>query len=88
MEPKLYRQHARYDNTKGEAILYVKMSKALYGMLKSALWFYKKLKKDLEAYWFLINPYDLCVANSMINGKQMTVTWHVDDLKVSHEDPA
>ena len=22
----------------------------------------------------------------MINGKQMTVAWHVDDLKVSHED--
>ena len=42
----------------------------------------------LKAYEFVINPYDSCVANSMINGKQMTVTWHVDDLKVSHEDPA
>jgi hypothetical protein len=88
VEPKLYRQHVRYDNEKGEAMLYVKMSKALYGMLKSALWFYKKLKVDLEHYGFIINPYDPCVANAMINGKQMTVTWHVDDLKVSHEDPA
>ena len=34
-----------------------------------------------------MNPYDACVANKDINGKQMTVTWHVDDLKVSHEDP-
>ena len=23
----------------------------------------------------------------MIDGKQLTVIWHVDDLKVSHEDP-
>ena len=28
-----------------------------------------------------------CVANATINGKQMTITWHVDDLKVSHVDP-
>ena len=57
-------------------------------MLKSALWFYKKLKVDLEPYGFMINSYDPCVANAMINGKQMTVTWYVDNLKVSHEDPA
>jgi len=86
IEPKLYRQHVWYDNVKGEALLYVKMSKALYGMLKSALWFYKKL--DLKHYGFVINPYDPCVANATINGKQMTVTCHVDDLKVSHKDPA
>ena len=24
----------------------------------------------------------------MVNGEQMTVTWHVDDLKVSHKDGA
>ena len=24
----------------------------------------------------------------MINGKQCTIIWHVDDLKISHEDPA
>ena len=34
-----------------------------------------------------MNPYDACVANKDINGKQMTVTWHVGGLKVSHEDP-
>ena len=57
-------------------------------MLKSALWFYKKLKVDLDHYGFVINPYDPCVANTMINGKQMTVAWHLDDLQVSHADPA
>jgi hypothetical protein len=36
---------------------------------------------------FTINPYDPCIANATINGNQMTITWHVDDLKVSHVDP-
>ena len=32
----------------------------------------------------VINPYDLCVANKMVNGKQMSVCWHVDDLSVTY----
>ena len=55
--------------------------------MKSALDFYNKLRKDLENVGFKINPYDPCVANKMVNGKQITVIWHVDDLKVSHVDP-
>ena len=34
-----------------------------------------------------MNPYYSCVFNSIKNGKQLTVTFHVDDLKVSHVDP-
>jgi hypothetical protein len=36
----------------------------------------------------VLNPYDPCVTNKMVNGKQMTVCWHVDNLKVSHMDLA
>ena len=50
------------------------------------LLFYHKLRKELEDFGFEINPYDPCVANKVVNGPQMTVTWHVDDLKVSHND--
>ena len=39
---------------------------------------------DLEAEEFTINPYEPCVANKLINGKQMTIMWHVDDLKILH----
>jgi hypothetical protein len=53
----------------------------------SAMLFYKKLTADLITYGFIVNPYDPCVANKVIQGKQMTVSWHVDDLKVSHMDP-
>ena len=55
-------------------------------MLKSALLFYKKLKKDLESEEFTINPYNPCVTNNMINGSQMMIIWDVDDLKISHQD--
>eukprot|EP00957_Ditylum_brightwellii_P097935 7458768-Ditylum_brightwellii.AAC.1 len=63
------------------------LKKALYGCLKSALLFYKRLVKDLIDQEFELNPYDPCVANKIVNGKQPTVTWHLDDLKVLHEDP-
>ena len=39
---------------------------------------------DLEAHGFEISPYDLCVANKKVGGKQLTITWNVDDLKISH----
>ena len=67
-------------------MLYVRLSKALYGLLQSALLFYKKLRVELEDYGIEVNPYDPCVANKVVNGSQMTVTWHMDDLKVSHKD--
>ena len=57
-------------------------------MLRTALLFYKRLRKDLENIGFKINPYDSCVANMMVNGTQCTVYWHVDDLKMPHVDEA
>jgi len=75
-------------NAHGKPILYVTLQKALYGMLKSALLFYRTLVADLMAEGFTLNPYDPCVANKLIDGKQMTVIWHVYDLIVSHVDPA
>ena len=62
----------------------MKIHKALYGLLHSALLFYRKLVGDLEAEGLTINPYEPCVANKIVNGKQMTIVWNVDDLKISH----
>ena len=58
----------------------------LYGSLKTALLFCENLIDPLQEWGFKINPYDWCVANKMINGKQCTIGWHVDDLKISHVD--
>jgi hypothetical protein len=45
--PNLYRKFITIDK-KGMAILYVKTQKALYGLLRSALLFYRKLVANLE----------------------------------------
>ncbi len=84
--PNLYRKYISVD-AKGSAILYIKMQKAVYRLLRSALLFYKKLVSNLESTGFKVNPYDPCVTNKTVNGTQMTVCSHVDDLKVSHVDP-
>jgi hypothetical protein len=72
----------------GSRVLYVELKKALYGTLKAALLFWKRLSNQLTSWGFKINQYDWCVANKIINGSQCTVIWHVDDLKISHVDPA
>jgi hypothetical protein len=71
----------------GKKLLYVELLKALYGCIKSALLWYRMLAKTLTKLGFKLNPYDPCVANKMINGKQCTFCWYVDDLKISHVDP-
>ena len=74
---------------KGERVMYMELLKALYGTLRAARLFWQKLSKQLIEEWgFTPNKYDDCVVNKTINGQQMTVVWHVDDLKVSHADAA
>ncbi len=34
---------------------------------------------------YKINPYDGCVVNKVIKGKQIMICFHVDDCKISHE---
>lgn len=70
--PNLYRKYIATDG-RGKPILYVKLQKALYGLLRSALLFYKRLVKDLESTGFTINSYGPCVVNKEVKGKQMTV---------------
>ena len=53
----------------------------------SSLLFYIHFRKDLQSIGFIVNPYDICVANRTINGHQQTVTWHVDDVNASHKSP-
>ena len=77
--------HDKVVNKRKEKIIYVHVKKAIYGMIQSSLMFYKKLRAYLESEGFKINPYDPCIANKMVNGKQMTIAWHVNDLKVSHK---
>jgi hypothetical protein len=74
-----------YEN--GGKVLYLQVVRALYGCIESALLWYNLYTETLEKMGFKINPYDRCVANKTINGKQCTIVWYVDDNKISHQDP-
>ena len=85
LEPSLYRKHI-WHNQKGKPMLYLQLKKALYGMLQVALLFRKLLSSTLQEWGFKIKEHDQFVANKIIKGKQCTIIWHVDDLKISHVD--
>ena len=74
--PQVYRKYVMVYR-KGMPILYVKSQKALYGLMRVSLLFYRKLRKELEAYGFKVNPYDPCMTNKMTDGgKQMMLVPH------------
>jgi hypothetical protein len=64
--------------------IYAKLTKAVYGTLLGAILFYQKLSKQLIEWGYEPNYYDRCTFNKMIDGKQTTIQFHVDDLKISH----
>ena len=47
-----------------------------------------KLSKISEEMGYQRNKYKWCVINKIIDNKQCTILYHVDDLKTSHVDPA
>jgi hypothetical protein len=50
----------------------------------ASLLYYGKLCETLKRHGFELNPYDPCAANCMVNKKQQTLCWLVDNLKLSH----
>ena len=81
--PNVYKDYVYY-NKKGVKQLLVQCQNAIYRMMVASLLYYWKFMKSLRSIRFEINPYDPCVANKMVDGKQMTITYHVDDCKLSH----
>ena len=84
IDPKAFDKFIHMEN--GKKVMYLKLRKALYGTLQAALLFWQTLSEKLLKWGFEVNPYDWCVANKMIDGKQSTALWHVDDIKISHMD--
>ena len=66
IDPKLYRKFVVLD--KGMKVLYVKLKKALYGLLRGSLLFYLKLATELKNNGFIIHTYEPCVANKLVKG--------------------
>ena len=75
-----YKGFIVYKNEK--KVIYIEIIRAIYGMIIASFLWYQKFQKDLQEYEFKFNPYDLCVANNMVNRKQQTVKFYVDSLIV------
>ena len=86
VNPSMYQKYVTFDK-KGHQLLYVELQRTVYGTLKESLLFYQKLVKQLTRDGFKLNPYGPCVVNKTIGEKQMTLCWHVDDMKISHVNP-
>ena len=82
-----YKEYISKDK-KGRPVLYLRLARALYGCVKSAMLWYKLFTGTLQKLGFKLNPYDSCVANANIAGSQCTIVWYVDDNKISHVDPS
>ena len=61
------------------------MLRAIYGCIESELLWYNIFSTILEGLVVEINPYDKCVANKVIEGTQCTISWYMDDNKLSHK---
>ena len=58
----------------GNKILYVRLKRALYGCIRSAMLWWKMLSEFLVKEGYELNPYDSCVANkTLLYGKQITI---------------
>ena len=71
-------------NKAGQKVLLVQCLNAVYGTMVAALLYYKKLVKSLMKQGYKINPYNGCVANKVVKGKQVIICFHIDDCKISY----
>ena len=74
-------------NERNQPVLYLRLAKALYGCVKSTMLWYRLFTSTLKRLGFVLNPYDLCVANADIDSSQCTIVWYVDNNKISHQNP-
>jgi len=79
---KIESSYLKYLNHDGSLV--VKLKKALYGCIQSALLWYRELSTFLISKGFIANPYDECVFNKDFAGVgQCTIFVYVDDLFVT-----
>ena len=52
---------------------------SLYGKMVAILIYYSKFTNIFTIIGFEIKPYDLCIANNVIDGSQTTIFFYVDE---------
>ena len=81
--PEVYGSFVTTDK-KGMKVLLVECLNAIYGTMIAGLLYYRKFSDSLTEQGYVANPYDPCVWNKVIKGKQFTICFHVGDFKISH----
>ena len=72
VDPTINRNYVTTSKTRNP-MLYMQLYKCVYGLLRSALLFYWKLKGKLEDYGFKLNLCKVCTANIDTPGGQVIV---------------
>ena len=70
-----------------QKVLYIHVLRAIYGCVESTLHWYTLYIDTLQKKGYVINPYAFCVSSKIIEGKQYTIVWFVDDNKAYHVKP-
>ena len=79
-----YGPHVTIDK-RGNKHLIVQCENTIYGIITASLLYYKKFSKNSIRKRFIFNPCDLCVANKIMQGKQMIICFYIDDYKISYK---
>ena len=67
-----YKQHVTLNH--GRKTFYIHILKVIYGIINSDLLWYELYLSALKDMWFQLNPYDMCVANKDIEGRQCNIS--------------
>ncbi len=86
IEPIVNGLYVTFDK-RGNKQLLVECLNSIYGTMVASLLYYRKFTTSLSKEGYHMNPYNPCVWNKMIDGKQITICFHVDDCKLSHVLP-
>lgn len=70
----------------GQKFMFGKLNKAVYGTLLGPILFYEKLAVQIHEWGYVMNPYNVRTFDEMVNGKQITVKFFVDNLHTSCEN--
>ena len=71
---------------KGEKFIIVQCMNAIYWKMVASLLYYKKFVKKLKSTGLQLNPYYPCVLNCLVEDKQQTIWFEVDNCKLIHQD--
>ena len=66
----------------GMNVIYLRLLRAFYGCMDSTILSYDLDSKTLKSQGFVVNIYDMCLANSSIDGKHYMIAWFAADNNI------